>query len=561
MESFKNVKLGDLLIKSNVLTDKQLESALEEQKQTGMRLGEILLKNGRLSEFQLVEALSKQLHLPMVSTSRYRPMPEALRLIPQNVAERLRVIPLTITDDGNLMIATADPLDLVAADELRMISGKEISFGLCPVSQILRDLNRIYSIQETLDDAEIEVVDTTGEGGELDLGLSIKSGAAADDAPVIKIVNNILEQGVREGASDIHIEPMEKSTQVRFRVDGQLFNALDFSRGLHPAVTSRIKIMGNIDISEKRKPQDGRILIRVLDRKVDLRVSTLPTIYGEKTVIRVLDQSNAMVGLEKLGFDQEDRDRLDRLLKVPYGIILVTGPTGSGKSTTLYSFLERINNPDVNIVTVEDPVEYSINGISQVQVSEKAGRAFSSVLRAILRQDPDKIMVGEIRDGETANLAIRAALTGHLVLSTLHTNDATSAPIRLEDMGVPPFLVASSLTAVIAQRLVRCLCEHCKEKYIVPDVLCSELGISQGSEIYRPQGCDACRGTGYSGRTSLFEIMELDDSIKDMIIEKETASAIRAYVVDNGMRTLRRAGISKMLDGVTSMEEIMNVTI
>ncbi len=561
MESLKNVKLGDLLIKSNSLTPSQLESALKEQKQTGMRLGEILLKNGWLSESQLIEALSTQLHIPMVSTSRYRPMPEAVRLVPQNMAERLKVIPLTITDEDSLMVATADPLNIVAADELRMVSGKEITFGLCAASQIMRDLGRIYDIQESLDDAEVEVVDTTNDGVEIELGRSVIGSAGADDAPVIKIVNRILEQAVGDRSSDIHIEPFEKSTQVRFRVDGQLFNALDFSRGLHPAVTSRIKIMANIDISEKRKPQDGRILIKVMDRRVDLRVSTLPTVYGEKTVIRVLDQNNAMVGLEKLGFNQTDRDRIDRLLKVPYGIILVTGPTGSGKSTTLYSFLERINTPDVNIVTVEDPVEYSINGINQVQVSDKAGRTFGSVLRAILRQDPDKIMIGEIRDTETANLAIRAALTGHLVLSTLHTNDAPSAPIRLGDMGVPPFLVASSTVAVIAQRLVRKLCSECKTPYTIPSSLCDSLGIPDGSVAHRPVGCDYCRGTGYAGRTSLFEIMEMTEQLREHIIDQESVAKIRKIAVETGMTTLRNAGISRVLDGTTSMEEMMNVTI
>ncbi|SMG07949.1 GspE/PulE family protein [Dethiosulfovibrio salsuginis] len=560
MDSLKNVKLGDILVDSNALTPSQLESALQEQRQSGMRLGEILIKNGWLSENQLIEALSTQLHIPQVSISRYRPEPEALRLIPQGIAERLKVIPMRITDEDHLMVATSDPLNIVAADELRMMSGREIDFGLCPASHILRDLSRIYTMQETLNSAEdLEIVSSGSEGIELDLGQAIST-AAADDAPVINLVNTILEQAVKDRSSDIHIEPFEKDTQVRYRVDGQLFNATNFSRGLHPAVTSRIKIMANIDISEKRKPQDGRILIKVMDRRVDLRVSTLPTVYGEKTVIRVLDQSNAMVGLEKLGFDQKDRDKIDRLLKVPYGIILVTGPTGSGKSTTLYSFLERINTPDVNIVTVEDPVEYSIAGINQVQVSEKAGRTFSSVLRAILRQDPDKIMIGEMRDTETANLAIRAALTGHLVLSTLHTNDAPSAAIRLGDMGVPPFLVASSVVAVIAQRLVRRLCPDCKVEYTVEDPICRSLALPEGSKAYRSRGCDTCRGTGHVGRTSVFEIMEMNEEIRNRIIDQETAVSIKKAAIAMGMRTLREAALSKVLDGTTTVEEMLNVT-
>ncbi len=559
MEKLKNVKLGDILVNSNALTPSQLESALQEQRQSGMRLGEILIKNGWLSENQLIEALSTQLHIPQVSISRYRPEPEALRLIPQVMAERLKIIPMRITDEDHLMIATSDPLNLVAADELRMMSGKDVDFGLCPGSQILRDLSRIYTMQESLDVAEVEVVSSNTEGIELDLGQAIST-AAADDAPVINLVNTILEQAVKDRSSDIHIEPFEKDTQVRYRVDGQLFNATNFSRGLHPAVTSRIKIMANIDISEKRKPQDGRILIKLMDRRVDLRVSTLPTVYGEKTVIRVLDQTNAMVGLEKLGFEQQDRDKIDRLLKVPYGIILVTGPTGSGKSTTLYSFLERINTPDVNIVTVEDPVEYSIAGINQVQVSEKAGRTFGSVLRAILRQDPDKIMIGEIRDSETANLAIRAALTGHLVLSTLHTNDAPSAPIRLGDMGVPPFLVASSVVAVIAQRLVRRICPDCKIEYTVEDHICRLLGLPEGSKAYRSRGCDTCRGTGHVGRTSIFEIMEMSEDIRNRIIDQETAVSIKKAAIERGMRTLREAALARVLDGTTTVEEMLNVT-
>ncbi len=559
MENLKNVKLGDILVNSNALTPSQLDSALMEQRQSGMRLGEILIKNGWLSENQLIEALSTQLHIPQVSISRYRPEAEALRLIPQVMAERLKVIPMRITDEDHLMVATSDPLNLVAADELRMMSGKEVEFGLCPASQIQRDLSRIYTMQESLDVAEVEVVSSSSEGIELDLGQAIST-AAADDAPVINLVNTILEQAVKDRSSDIHIEPFEKDTQVRYRVDGQLFNATNFSRGLHPAVTSRIKIMANIDISEKRKPQDGRILIKLMDRRVDLRVSTLPTVYGEKTVIRVLDQSNAMVGLEKLGFEQKDRDKIDRLLKVPYGIILVTGPTGSGKSTTLYSFLERINTPDVNIVTVEDPVEYSIAGINQVQVSEKAGRTFGSVLRAILRQDPDKIMIGEMRDSETANLAIRAALTGHLVLSTLHTNDAPSAAIRLGDMGVPPFLVASSVVAVIAQRLVRRLCPDCKMEYTIEDPICRSLGLPEGSKAYRTRGCDTCRGTGHVGRTSVFEIMEMNEEIRNKIIDQDTAVSIKRAAIDMGMRTLREAALSRVLDGTTTVEEMLNVT-
>jgi type IV pilus assembly protein PilB len=348
-----------------------------------------------------------------------------------------------------------------------------------------------------------------------------------------------MEQAVREAASDIHIEPFEKVTRVRYRVDGSLFDAIDFTRKLHPAVSSRIKIMANIDISEKRRPQDGRILIKTLNKNIDLRVSTLPTIYGEKVVLRLLDQSNAMVGLEKLGLEQADRELVDKIIGSPYGIVLVTGPTGSGKSTTLYSVLERLSKPEVNIITVEDPVEYTMTGINQIQVNEKAGLTFSEALRSILRQDPDKIMVGEIRDLETAQLAVRAALTGHLVLSTLHTNDAPSATVRLIEMGIAPFLVSSSLIAVVAQRLIRKLCEHCKQEYELPDKIAEEVGLPKGTVVFKPVGCEICRGTGYKGRSGIYEIMKVDEDIQNLILEGSAGHRIQHEAIKKGMITLR----------------------
>ncbi|MBL3539878.1 ATPase, T2SS/T4P/T4SS family, partial [Aminivibrio sp.] len=462
----KTPRLGDLLVESGSITSEQLAQALAEQKTTGLRLGETLVKNGSLTEGKLLDALSALLKLQVYSLSRYRPMPEALRMVPEHVARRLHAIPLSVEDGNTLLVAMSDPLDIIAQDEIRMITGMEIKVGIASPSEIDRNLERLYSIQESMEDASLELMDTAAS----DLDLTQAMGEAnPDDAPVIQLVNQVIEQAVREGASDIHIEPFEKNTRVRYRIDGQLFNAFDFPKHLHPAVSSRMKIMSAMDISEKRRPQDGRILIKVLGRRVDLRVSSLPTIYGEKIVIRILDQGNAMVGLTKLGLDADDKLLVDGICNAPYGIVLVTGPTGSGKSTTLYSVLEQVNRPEVNVVTVEDPVEYTIFGIGQVQVNERAGLTFNNTLRSILRQDPDKIMVGEIRDGETAQLAIRAALTGHLVLSTLHTNDAPSAAIRLIDMGIQPFLVSSSLLTVIAQRLVRNLCSACKEEYELPE--------------------------------------------------------------------------------------------
>ena len=549
--------LGELLVTSGSITREQLQDALKEQKVSGLRIGEILVNKGLLTEGKLLDALSSQLRIEVYSLSRYRPMPEALRMVPEHVAKRLNVIPLSVVDGNTLLVAMSDPLDILAQDEIRMVSGMDIKIGLASPSEIERNLERLYSIQESVDGASLEMVDTLSS----DVDLSQAMGEAnPDDAPVILLVNNVIEQAVREGASDIHMEPFEKGSRVRYRIDGQLFNALDFPRHLHPAVSSRMKIMSGMDISEKRRPQDGRILLRVLGRRVDLRVSSLPTIYGEKIVIRILDQANAMVGLTKLGLDDNAKRHVDIICNAPYGIVLVTGPTGSGKSTTLYSILEQINKPEVNVVTVEDPVEYTVFGIGQVQVNERAGLTFDNTLRSILRQDPDKIMVGEIRDTETAQLAVRAALTGHLVLSTLHTNDAPSATVRLVDMGIAPFLVSSSLLAVIAQRLVRRLCPACKAEYTIPDTVCASLDIPSGSAGWRPVGCNECRGTGYRGRTAIFEVMAVTEAIRHLIVTGSNSSVIREEAVRNGMKSLRQAGLEKALAGVTSMEEVLSIT-
>jgi type IV pilus assembly protein PilB len=552
------VRIGDMLLHSGLITQEQLDEALAEQKRTKERLGQILVRKGYITERQLAEILSRQLKVPLVSLARYRPMSEALNLVPERVARRLQVLPLAIVDNNRLMVAMADPLDLMAIDEIKMLTGMELEIGITTPSEIERELDKFYRVRGSLEDAIVEVYETTG--GELDLQREERA-ASADDAPVVKLVNTILEQGAKEGASDIHIEPFENVTRVRFRVDGALYDALDFPRKLHPAVSSRIKIMSNIDISEKRRPQDGRILIKVANRKIDLRVSTLPTIYGEKVVLRLLDQTNAMVGLEKLGLYPEDRALVDEMITRPYGIVLVTGPTGSGKSTTLYSVLEQISKPEVNIITVEDPVEYTIAGINQIQLNEKAGLTFGEALRSILRQDPDKIMVGEIRDLETAQLAIRAALTGHLVLSTLHTNDAPSASIRLVEMGIAPFLVSSSLIGVIAQRLVRKLCPRCKEEYSPSPKALMDVGLPPGVVLWKAVGCDECRGTGYKGRTGIYEIMKVDESIQSLILEGASAARIRKEALSKGMTTLRQSGLRKAVDGITSLEEVLQVTI
>jgi len=554
------VLIGDILIEAGVISQEQLDNALDIQKKTKKRLGEILIDNEWLSERQLAEALSTQLQIPMISLSRYRPMTEALSVVPQPVAERLEIVPLSVLENNRLRIAIAEPLNLLALDELRVLTGMDIELTIAVPSEIAREIPNFYKVMDSLQNAMVEVV--SDEEGSIELDLSkTKGDATADDAPVIQLVNGVLEQAAREGASDIHIEPFERLTRVRYRVDGLCYDALDFPSNLHPAVSSRIKIMGNMDITERRKPLDGRILIKVLDRRIDLRVSSLPTIYGEKMVLRLLDQENAMVGLQKLGLEDDDQQILTEMIRKPYGIILVTGPTGSGKSTSLYSILERINLPEVNIITVEDPVEYTIPGINQIQVDEKAGRSFSAALRSILRQDPDKIMVGEVRDPVTAQLAVRAALTGHLVLSTLHTNDAPSAIARLVDMDIAPFLVASSVICVIAQRLVRKLCPYCREEIVLSPKACESIGIPVNSTVYRAVGCDACRGTGYRGRSGIYEIMTIDEKTKRMILEGASSGEIRDYAISAGMKTLRDSGIEKVLSGSTSLEEVMQATI
>ncbi len=546
--------LGELPVKAEVIAERELKEALEEQRISGLRLGETPLEEGHVIETELARALSVQLGLTLVSLSRLRPTSEALNLLPEAAAKRLEVVPLSVMDN-RIVVATAEPLDVLALDEVRMLTGMEVEVNIATASDIRRALESLYSVQGRIEEAMAEVAQTRVREPER------KEEASATDAPVIRLVNNIIEQAVREEASDIHIEPFERSTRVRFRVDGALFDSADFSKNLHPAVASRVKIMANMDIAEKRRPQDGRILMKSDGRRVDLRVSTLPTINGEKVAIRVLDPAAAKVGLELLGLEDDEKGLIDDIIAVPYGLALVTGPTGSGKSTTLYSILEVVNMPDVNVVTVEDPVEYTIQGVSQVQINEKAGLTFSDTLRAILRQDPDKIMVGEIRDTETAALAIRAALTGHLVLSTLHTNDAPSSLIRLVDMGIQPFLVASSVVAVIAQRLVRKLCEACKEPYTLSPELSKGLGLPDGAVVYKPVGCDLCRGTGYKRRTGIFEIMMMNDEVRNLFLTAAPLSELREAAKRGGMRSLRDAAMRKVIKGITSLEEALEATM
>ena len=562
----KYIPLGELLINAGAITQANLQAALAEQKVSLMRLGEILIKNGYLTENNLAEALSQQLDLPYITLTNVRPQQQAISLIPENVAERLNVQPMHVAPDGKLVVAMSDPLDAFAVEEIRMLTNRELDIKVTTTSDIRRAITTFYKMHSSLQDAMADVQKQESTLGTDVITISPTSAQdvasiSANDAPVIRLVNTILEQAVREKASDVHIEPSESETRVRMRIDGALFNTIDIPKNLHPPLIARIKILSEMDISEKRRPQDGRILIMVASKKIDLRVSTLPSINGEKAVLRLLAQDNEHTEIEKLGFDEQQADLLRTVVGSAHGILLITGPTGSGKSTTLYSLLGIINRPETNIITIEDPVEYSMYGITQVQINEKIGLTFGNALRSILRQDPDKLMVGEIRDTETAHLAVRVALTGHLVLSTLHTNDAPSSINRLVDMGVPNFLLASSIRAIAALRLVRKLCPNCKKMIEVTEEISKQVGIPVGTKVYSPVGCNACRMTGYSGRTVISEVMVIDPELRDMISNSAQTHEIRDHARRHGMTSLRESAYKKVVDGVTSIEEMLLATM
>ena len=553
-------KFGEILREYDLVTQDQLDNALKIQKNSDKRLGEILVSINAMTHTQVAETLAVQLELQFVQLDRYRANDEAIKLIPKNVAERLNLIPLQIDDDNTLLITMADPLDLPAQDEIKLLTGHNIRVATSGKDDISRNLSRIYDFSTNMSGI-LAATEAAGGGAEAYTTLSATTVVAGpDDAPLIELVNDTIAQAVHEEASDIHIEAYETMSRIRFRVDGNLYVHFEYPSSLHPSVTSRVKIMAGMDISEKRKPQDGRILTVIDNKHIDLRVSSLPTMSGEKIVMRILDRDHAAVDLEHLGFDDEDLMYIEHFCEMPWGILLATGPTGSGKSTTLYSMLKRISNPDINIVTVEDPVEFYIPGINQVNVNEKAGLTFDSALRSILRQDPDKIMIGEIRDTDTAQIAIRSALTGHFVLSTLHTNDAPSAATRIIDMGVQPFLLSASLSGVIAQRLVRCLCPICKDEYELDEMTCEKIGVPAGSHAYRPIGCPNCRN-GYKGRRGIYEVMVIDDDLREMILKGADNIELREAAIKNGMKTLRRAGINAALRGATSLEEVLTSTL
>jgi type IV pilus assembly protein PilB len=562
-----STRIGHLLLNENLITQEQLEQAIAVQKKEGGRLGSILIKLGFVEESKIAEFLGKQYNVPFVDLNKIKIDQKTLNLIPKDLSRKFLVIPFD-REGQNLKVAIADPSNVYAMEELRFVSGFNIKPYVAVESSIVEYLSKIgdekaalAELEEDFNDFELddlEFEETEEEVSLEDLQREI------NDTPIVKLVNHILNEAVKRGVSDIHIEPYEKEFRVRFRIDGVMHEFLRPPRGIKDAVTSRLKILADLDIAEKRLPQDGRIKIRLQGKAIDMRVSTLPVLYGEKVVMRILDKTNLQLDLTKLGFEKSSLERFIESIESPYGMVLVTGPTGSGKSTTLYSALSRLNKEDVNIMTAEDPVEYNLFGINQVQMKDDIGLNFASALRSFLRQDPDIIMVGEVRDYETAEIAIKAALTGHLVLSTLHTNDAPSTINRLLNMGIEPFLVASSTNLILAQRLARKLCPNCTEEVKLPDEALLSVGFRK-NEIgkfvpKKGKGCDHCSGTGYKGRLALYEVMKVTENIKDMILRGANSTELKHMAIKEGMLSLRRSGLEKVKKGLISIEEVVRVT-
>jgi type IV pilus assembly protein PilB len=553
----KSKQLGQILIELGYITPEQLDVALEEHKRTPKSLGRVLIDLGMIKEADLVRALAEQVGLEFVDLTEFPVDATSTVLLPEALARRYRALPIG-ERDGKLLVAMSDPANVYALDDIRTITGRDVQPVVATANDVERAIQK-YAGMDSQVEALASVVAASEEGEEADLE------AALEDAPIVKLVNAIMTQAVGDRASDVHLEPQEKNVRIRFRVDGVLHEPMPAApKNIQGGLISRLKVMADLNIAEKRVPQDGRISMKVGGKQLDLRVATLPTVHGEKVVIRVLDKSNALLRLEDLGFLENSYDRFAESFRKPYGAILVTGPTGSGKSTTMYSTLNILNEEDKNIITVEDPVEYRLPGVNQVQVNPKAGLTFASALRSILRADPDIVLIGEIRDKETATIAIEAALTGHLVLSSLHTNDAPSAITRLVEMDVETFLVASAIDAVVAQRLARKLCERCKESYKPDPAELSAAGYpewmwDQVEELWRHTGCPACSNTGFRGRIGLYEVMQMSEEIERLTVERSSADAIKAVAVQQGMITLRDDGLQKALMGITSLDEVARV--
>lgn len=557
------LRIGDLLVGEDLISQDQLEQALIEQRSSGARLGYVLVKLGFVLEIEITKMLARQYHVPAVDLSRFEVDEKIIKLVPSDVALKHTVLPLK-RDGRSLTVAMAEPGNMQIVDDLKFITRCDIVPVIAGEYTLRTAIEKYYeqtdaqlaSLLEGMEDEDLEIVEEEEEE-EADY-------AIADDAPVVKLINGLLTDAVRRGASDIHIEPFETELRVRYRIDGALLEVMKPPLKLKAALTSRVKIMSNLNIAERRVPQDGRIKIKVGKRVIDFRVSTLPVIFGEKIVMRILDKGNLTLDLKTFGFEPKAEKDLMAAISNPYGMVLVTGPTGSGKTTTLYSALSQVNTIDVNIMTAEDPVEYNIYGINQVLVRNEIGMTFAAALRAFLRQDPNIIMVGEIRDLETGSIAIKAALTGHLVLSTLHTNDAPSTITRMLDMGIEPFNVASAVNLIVAQRLIRRICKDCKAEHEYTSDELAALGMTDGelAEItfYKGTGCSSCGDTGYRGRAGLYEVMELTPALRRMILQGGSADELKEKAIEEGMLTLRMDGIMKLRRGITTLEEIVKET-
>ncbi|HET8578773.1 MAG TPA: type IV-A pilus assembly ATPase PilB [Methylomirabilota bacterium] len=565
-------RLGDRLVAEGLLTPEQLHKALTEQRGTSDKLGTVLVRLNLVTEDSLVAFLSRQYNVPSTSLSQLDVDPEVLKLVPEQIAKKHEVLP--IKRQGNVLtLAMADPTNVFALDDVGFMTNLQIQPVVASQGALRKAIEHFYDsggsgVSEMM--AEMEGlegdVEVVAEGEEAFVKADVfELKESADEAPVVRLINMILGDAIRRGASDIHLEPYEKVFRVRFRVDGVLHEIMTPPKRMEAALTSRVKIMASLDIAERRLPQDGRIKLRYHQREIDFRVSTLPTIFGEKTVMRILDKESLQLDLTMLGFDPWSLEHFTKAIHQPYGMILITGPTGSGKTTTLYSAIHTINSPDINIMTAEDPVEYNLKGVNQVQVNDEIGRTFAACLRSFLRQDPDVILVGETRDLETAQIGIRAALTGHLVLTTLHTNDSPSTVARLLDMGIPPFLVSSSLMLILAQRLGRRVCKDCKEPFeIDEDSLVPYGHVAQGRgkiTVYKGKGCQTCSMTGMKGRIAIYEVMPVTQEIRDLILRNAPTAEIREVAATQGMKTLRQNALQKVLDGVTTVEEVLRVTL
>jgi general secretion pathway protein E len=569
VRSLAGLLLGEILVAQGAVGRDKLEEGLQAQAERGGRIGELLISLKACSEEQVLKGLAAQLELPyQMRIASDEIAQELVAKVPINFAKQARILPLR-TDGDHVVVAVADPLDTGALDSVRMLLGTSVSPLLVPTQSILDCINSVYDrarneAEQLVDDLEAGDLDTVAHELEEPQDLLDSS----DEAPIIRLVNSLLFRAAKERASDIHIEPQERDICVRFRVDGVLQEVIRPPKRFQNSIISRVKIMGGLNIAEKRLPQDGRIRVKLAGRDIDIRLSTTPTVYGERVVMRLLDKSTVLLDLVEIGMDPEQLRVMESLIHRSHGIILVTGPTGSGKTTTLYAALSKINRPDLNIMTIEDPVEYQLEGISQTAVNPKIELTFANGLRSFLRQDPDVIMVGEIRDLETAEIAIQASLTGHLVLSTVHTNDAAGAITRLVDMGVEPFLVASSLMGVLAQRLVRVLCKDCRVPYVPEPEELKEIGLTPeqvrettGGMIYKPDGCEQCNKTGYRGRSGIYEVMLVDDDIRQLVLKNVDSGTIKKQAVTSkGMRTLMDDGAVKVLKGVTSIAEVLSVT-